>query len=86
MATTTNANSDQQDSTVGFLLVCGDIISKDQREDIFRFLERALKQINGHHVAKINDLFNDLINENEFQAGSEKTVDFAFVSQHVLFI
>ena len=72
MATSMNANSDQQDSTVGVLLVFGDIISNGQREDVFRYLERALKQINGQQFQKVNDLFNDLINGNEFQAGSDK--------------
>jgi hypothetical protein len=86
MATSMNANSDQQDSTVGFLLVCGDINSNDQREDIFHFLERALKQINARQAQKVNDLFNDLINDKEFQAGSDKIVDFAFVFEHVPFI
>jgi hypothetical protein len=69
MATSMNKNSQQ--SNVGLLLIFGDIISNEQREDIFIYLKQTLKHIDKKYN-EVNDLFNNLIHENEFQAGLSK--------------
>ena len=69
MSTSMNKNSQQEKSTVGLLLIVGDIISNDQREEICVHLKQALTQINNNKYHEINDLFNNLIHPNEFHAG-----------------
>jgi hypothetical protein len=64
------ATSSQQDkSTVGLLLIVGEIISNEQREELCLDLQRAFQHIDTHKYHEIIDLFNNLIHENEFQAG-----------------
>jgi hypothetical protein len=69
MATAINENKQQTQSTVGFLLIFGDIISNQQRDEIFIFLKKAFKQIDNNKFSQIQDLFNTLINNDEFQVG-----------------
>jgi len=69
-----NKNSQQQQSTVGLLLIFGDIISNEQREEICIYLKQAFKYIDNNKFQEINDLFNTLIHENEFQPGLFKSI------------
>jgi hypothetical protein len=64
-----NKNSQQEKSTVGLLLIIGDIISNEQRDEICVYLEQAFKQIDNNKYREINDLFDNLIHANEFQPG-----------------
>jgi hypothetical protein len=70
MATAMNDNNEQKQSTVGLLLIFGDIISNQQRDEIFVYLKKALKHIDYNKFHPIEDLFNNLIHNDEFQAGS----------------
>jgi len=69
MATSMNTNSQPEKSPVGLLLIIGDIISNEQREEICVYLQRAFQHIDNNKYHVIHDLFNNLIHENEFQAG-----------------
>jgi hypothetical protein len=69
MATSMNTKSHQKKSPVGLLLIVGEIISNEQRADICVYLQRALQYIDNNKYHEINDLFNNLIHENEFQSG-----------------
>ncbi len=69
MATAMNENNEQKQSTVGLLLIFGDIISNQQRDEIFVYLKKALKHIDGIKFSQIHDLFNNLIHNDEFQPG-----------------
>lgn len=67
MATSMQSNGCEDKSTVGFLLIIGEIIFNEQREEISLDLQRALQQIDSEKYQNIHDLFNNLIHENEFQ-------------------
>ena len=69
MATSMSMNSPKEKSTVGLLLILGEIISNEQREQICLDLQRAFQHVDYDRYHEINDLFNNLIHENEFQAG-----------------
>jgi hypothetical protein len=69
MATSMNRNSQPDKSTIGLLLIVGDIISNEQREELCLDLQRAFQHVDMHKYHEIIDLFNNLIHENEFQAG-----------------
>ena len=69
MATSMHPNRHEEKSTVGFLLIIGEIIFNEQREAICLDLQRALQRIDWDKHQEINDLFNNLIHENEFQPG-----------------
>ena len=69
MATSTNGDSHQARSTVGLLLIVGDIISNEQRDEILQHLEQALRHVDTEKFDDITDFFNDLIQTNEFHAG-----------------
>ncbi len=69
-----NMNSQQEKSPVGLLLIIGDIISNEQRKEICIYLQRSLQYIDNNKYHEINDLFNNLIHENEFQAGLLKLI------------
>lgn len=69
MATSMHPNRHEDKSTLGFLLIIGEIIFNEQREEICRDLQRALQRIDWDKHEQINDLFNHLIHENEFQPG-----------------
>ncbi|CAF3466823.1 unnamed protein product [Rotaria socialis] len=71
MATTANENNDQNTLSVGVLLIFGDIISNQQRDEIFNYLNKALKLIDSKKFHEIDNLFNNLINIEEFQAESQ---------------
>lgn len=71
MSTSMNKNSQQEKSPVGLLLIIGDIISNEQRDEICLNLKQAFKQIDTNKYHEINDLFNNLIHENEFQTDSQ---------------
>ena len=62
-------NRQHQNPTVGLLLIIGEIISSEQRDEICLCLQNAFQQIDGSKYYEINDLFNNLIHENEFQIG-----------------
>jgi hypothetical protein len=64
-----NKSSQREKSTVGLLLIIGDIISNEQRDEICMYLEQSLQQIDSNKYHEIIDLFNNLIHENEFQTG-----------------
>ena len=64
-----NSNRQHQKPTVGLLLIVGEIISSEQRDEICMCLQNAFQQIDGTKYYEINDLFNNLIHENEFQIG-----------------
>ncbi|CAF3324183.1 unnamed protein product [Rotaria sp. Silwood1] len=67
MATSMNKNMQETKSTVGLLLIIGEIISNDQRDEICIDLKQALKKVDNKTYHEIIDLFNNLIHENEFQ-------------------
>jgi len=70
MATAMNENNEQkQSTTVGLLLIFGDIISNQQRDEIFIYLKKAFKYIDYKKFSQIQDHFNNLIHTEEFQAG-----------------
>ncbi len=69
MSTSMNTNSQHEKSPVGLLLIIGDIISNEQRDQICIYLQRAFQHIDNNKYHEINDLFNNLIHENEFQTG-----------------
>jgi len=69
MATAMNENNEQKQSTVGLLLIFGDIISNQQRDEIFFYLKKAFKYIDYKKFSQIQDHFNNLIHNEEFQAG-----------------
>ncbi|CAF1454047.1 unnamed protein product [Adineta steineri] len=71
MATAMNDNNEQKQSTVGLLLIFGDIISNQQRDEIFIYLKNAFQQINSNKYLPIQELFNNLIANNDFQADSQ---------------
>ncbi|UJR13645.1 hypothetical protein I4U23_000657 [Adineta vaga] len=71
MATIMNDNNEQKQTTVGLLLIFGDIISNQQRDEIIVYLKKALKQINYNKFSQIEELFNNLISNNEFQTDSQ---------------
>ncbi|CAF2104100.1 unnamed protein product [Rotaria magnacalcarata] len=71
MATSMNKDIQQKKSTVGFLLIIGEIISNEQRDEICVHLKQAFKKIDDKKYHEINDLFNNLIHGNEFQADSQ---------------
>jgi len=70
MATAMNENDEQIQSTVGLLLIFGDIISNQQRDEIFVYLKKAFKHIDSKKFNQIQDIFNNLILNEDFQAGS----------------
>jgi hypothetical protein len=63
------AMNEQKQSTVGLLLIFGEIISNQQRDEIFVYLKKALKYIDANKFNQIHDLFNNLIHNDEFQPG-----------------
>jgi hypothetical protein len=71
MATSMNTTSEtyQQEPTVGFLVIFGEIINNEQRDETHTFIKQALSHIDVRSFEKIHDLFNNLIDKNEFQAG-----------------
>jgi hypothetical protein len=69
MATSMNTNSQQDKSTVGLLLIIGEIISNEQRDELLLDLQRAFQHINNNKYHEIIDLFNNLLDENEFHSG-----------------
>ena len=69
MATSMNKNMKETKSTVGLLLIIGEIISNEQRDEVCVHLKQALKKVDLNKYHEISDLFNNLIHENEFQAG-----------------
>lgn len=69
MATSNNEDMQKTNSTVGFLLIIGEIISNEQRDEICTSLKKGFKKIDSSKYHEIIDLFNDLLHENEFQAG-----------------
>ncbi|CAF3782004.1 unnamed protein product [Rotaria sp. Silwood1] len=71
MATVINENNEQTQSSVGVLLIFGDIISNQQRDEIFLYLNKAFKHIDNNKFRAIEDLFNNLIHNDEFQADSQ---------------
>lgn len=77
MATAMNTiDHHHQHSTFGFLLIIADLINNEQRDEMLRFLRNALKKIHSHNpLQNINEHFNQLINENEFQAGLFHRID-----------
>ncbi|CAF0725790.1 unnamed protein product [Adineta steineri] len=71
MSTAMNKNSQHAKSTVGLLLVIGDITSNEQRDEICFYLRNAFKHIDINKYHEIHDLFNNLIHENQFQIDSQ---------------
>ncbi|CAF3956830.1 unnamed protein product [Rotaria sordida] len=71
MTTSMNENNEQNQSNVGILLIIGDIISNQQRDEIFHYLNKALKHIDNNKFHEIEDLFNNLIHSDEFQTDSQ---------------
>ncbi|CAF0751034.1 unnamed protein product [Rotaria sordida] len=71
MATSMNKNMQETKSTVGLLLVIGEIISNEQRDEICIHLKPAFTKINNNKYHEIIDVFNNLIHENEFQTDSQ---------------
>lgn len=69
MATLVQNDSEQRQSTVGLLFIFGDIISNSQRDEVVVYLKKALKQINSTKLNQIEDVFNNLISNDDFQAG-----------------
>jgi hypothetical protein len=67
-----STSSQQEKFPVGLLLIVGDIISNEQRDELCLDLKQAFKQIDTNKYHEINDLFNNLIHENEFQTGLSK--------------
>ncbi|CAF2710465.1 unnamed protein product [Rotaria sp. Silwood2] len=67
MATTMHKNMQETKSTVGLLLIIGEIISNEQRDEICIHLKQAFKKVDNNKYHEINDYFNNLIHENEFQ-------------------
>ena len=65
-------NSQETNSTVGLLLIVGEVISNQQRDEICNDLKRAFQKIDTNKYHQINDLVNSLVHENEFQAGLPK--------------
>lgn len=65
-----NENYEQKQSTVGLLLIFGDIVSNQQRDEILLYINKALKYIDTNLFNQVEDLFNNLIHNNEFQTGS----------------
>lgn len=74
MSIAIKTNSLQEKSPVGLLLIIGDIISNEQRDEICIYIQRAFQYIDHNKYHEINDLFNNLIHENEFQAGLSEEI------------
>jgi hypothetical protein len=72
MATSITDNSAMKQSTVGFLLIFGEIISNEQRNESLVLLNNALKRVDSHRLADVETLFDDLIQDAEFQAGKKQ--------------
>lgn len=71
MSTLKKANSPQEKSPVGLLLIISEIISNYQRDELCLYLHRAFQSIDNNKYHEINDIFNNLIHENEFQIDSQ---------------
>ncbi|CAF3328543.1 unnamed protein product [Rotaria sp. Silwood2] len=71
MATAMTENNEQTQSSVGILLIFGDIISNQQRDEIFHYLNKAFKHIDNNKFHEIEDLFNNLVHSDEFQIDSQ---------------
>lgn len=69
MARAINENNEQKHATVGLLLIFGDIISNEQRDEAFIYLNKAFKYIDSNRFNQVEDLFNNLIHNDELQAG-----------------
>lgn len=69
MATAMNENNEEKRSNVGLLLIFGDIISNQQRDEVFVYLKKALKYIDYKKFNQIEHIFNNLIHNDEFQSG-----------------
>lgn len=63
------AMNEPKQLNVGLLLIFGDIISNQQRDEIFNYLEKAFKYIDHKKFNQIEELFNNLIHKDEFQSG-----------------
>ena len=70
MATSINDSSQTKQSACGFLLICGDLISNEQRKEICSYLKQAFDRIDRSKFNGIEPLLNNLIRPEEFQAGS----------------
>ncbi|CAF1554497.1 unnamed protein product [Adineta ricciae] len=71
MATLVQNDSEQRQSAVGLLFIFGDLISNPQRDEVVVYLKRALKQINSIKLSQIEDVFNNLISNDDFQGDSQ---------------
>lgn len=69
MASALNENSGQKQSTVGLLVIFGEIISNQQRDEIFVYLRKTLKSLDYDKFQQIEEIFNNLIRAEDFQPG-----------------
>lgn len=63
--------------TVGLLVICSDIISDEQQNELISYLDKALKRIDKNKFATIETIFNNLLAKNDFEAGMT-TLDDSF--------
>ncbi len=80
MATSMTTNSQGDKAPVGLLLIVGDIISNEQREELSLYLRRGLQHIDHEKYHEINDLFNNLLHEHEFQPGLFESILYFLVT------
>lgn len=70
MASATNDNNNEHKrSTVGLLLIIADVISTQQRDEVIVALRKALKLIDHETLSQLEDTFNNLLANDDFQAG-----------------
>ena len=69
MATPLIENSGQKPSTIGLLVIFGEIISNQQRDEIFVYLKKAFKHLDYEKFHQIEAIFNNLIRAEDFQPG-----------------
>ena len=64
-----NESNGQKQSTVGLLVIFGEIISNQQRDEVFVYLKKAFQFIDKDKFEQIAQIFNDLIRSEDFQPG-----------------
>ena len=63
------AMNDPKQSTIGLLLIFGEIVSNQQRDEMFNYLKKAFKYIDKNKFNQIENQFNNLIHNDQFQSG-----------------
>lgn len=79
-----NESNGQKQSTVGLLVIFGEIISNQQRDEAFLYLKKAFQSIDKDKFNQIEQIFNNLIRSEDFQPGLYRSLMFS--SHHLSLI